>query len=339
MKVLLTGGTGLIGSHAAVALTQAGHQLRVFGRDASKIEGVMSGCGVVVEDIAVGDTRDATAVTNALQGCDAVLHAAATIEIGRSKKIYDANVAGTYNVLGGAAELGLDPIVYFSSVTALFPHHHESVRVDDPVGNLETGYGRSKAQSERYARSLQARGIPIVTLYPGAVYGPYDPAFGLGSMGLCERIRSGWPMSGGGMSNVDVRDLAAIVAAVMQPHHGPRRFMAAGHYLTWRDEASLCERLIGKSVKRYPVPAPLLHAAGHIVDLIQRVVPGFSYPLTHEASLLMTESKPCDSRATVETLGVEFRSCEQTYEDTLRWLVSAGHLQVRYAPRLAGVET
>jgi len=335
MKILLTGSSGLIGSHAAVALAAAGHQLRFFGRDGSKIERVLSGRGLTAEDIAIGDMRDAGAVTAALRGCDALLHAAAVIEIGRSKSIYDANVAGTCNVLGGAAGLGLDPIVYLSSVTAMFPPKHDSVSVADPVGHLETGYGRSKAQSERYARLLQDRGLPVVTVYPGAVYGPDDPGFGLGSMGLCERVRWGWPMTVGGMSNVDVRDLAAVVAATMAPRIGPRRFMAAGHFLTWPQEADLCERILGKKVKRWRAPAPALRAAGRLVDLLQRVVPSFSYPLTHEASLLITKSRPCDSQATTEELGVEFRACEQTYEDTLRWLVAAGHLPAHYAPRLA----
>jgi len=337
VKILLTGATGLVGSHIAEALTRAGHDLRLFGRSRAKIRRVLTRRDVAVDDIAVGDMTDADAVARAVQGCDALVHAAATIEIGRAITIYHANVAGTYHTLGAAAEAGLDPIVYISSVTAMFPPRGAVVTVDDPIGHLETGYGLSKAQSERYARLLQKRGCPVVTIYPAAVYGPDDPGFGLGSMGLCERIRSGWPNTTGGMSNVDVRDVAAIVAAAMRPHLGPRRFMAGGHFLTWTEEAALCERILGNKVRRFYAPPPLLHATGHLVDLLQRVVPGFSYPLTHEAALLITESRPCDNTATINALGIQFRSCEQTYGDTLRWLVDAGHLPVHYAPRLASV--
>ena len=48
----------------------------------------------------------------------------------------------------------------------------------DPITNLETTYGRSKAEGERYARGLQADGAPLVVVYPAGVYGPDDPVPG-----------------------------------------------------------------------------------------------------------------------------------------------------------------
>lgn len=134
---------------------------------------------------------------------------------------------------------------------------------------------------------------------------------------------------------MDVRDLVALLAATVAPGRGPRRYMAGGHFLRWAEEADLCERLTGRRVRRVPAPPALVRAAGHAVDLVQRLVPSFSYPLTHEAAVLLTRFVPCDSDETLRTLGVAFRPTEETLRDAIQWLAAAGHLDARHAGRLA----
>ncbi len=54
-----------------------------------------------------------------------------------------------------------------------------------------------------------------------------------------------------------------------------------------------------------------------------------------EAALFLTQCVPCDSRRTIEELGVRFRPTAETLRDAIRWMLKAGHLEPRYAPRLA----
>jgi nucleoside-diphosphate-sugar epimerase len=335
VKVLVTGGSGFLGSHAVAALCAAGHEPRLLVRSAEKTARVLGVLGVASCETAIGDVTDASSVSAALAGCDAVLHAAAAVEIGRGAAGLERNLAGDRHVLGLAAERGLDPIVHVSSVIALFPPRGPAFSVDDPVASLATAYGRSKAAGETLARSLQARGAPVAIVYPAGVYGPLDPGPGVGTRGLADRLRWGWPITSGGSACVDVRDVAAILAAALVPGRGPRRYMAGGHFLSWAAEADLCERLTGRRVRRVPAPPTLVRAAGHLVDALQRLVPSFSYPLTHEAAVLLTRFVPCDSAATTRELGVAFRPTEETLADAIRWLVAAGHLAPRYAGRLA----
>lgn len=332
MKVLVTGATGFVGSHAVAALLAAGHEVRLLARSRERVERVLGARGLVVDDVALGDMTDADAARAALAGCDAALHTAATM-YGRSD-VLDANVAGVRNVVAQACEMGLDPVLYTSSIAAMFPPPGPELTVDDPVVNLDTAYGRSKAEGERLARELQARGAPLVTLYPAAVHGPDDPVPGEGTKGLIARVRFGWPRTSGGTSCVDVRDVAAIAAAALEPGRGPRRFMAGGHFLSWMQEADVCERLIGRKVRRVPVPAPVVRAIARLLDLLKRVV-DIDYPLTHEAAQFLTRMVPCDSRATVAALGVSFRPSEETLADAIRWLYATGQLAARYVPRIA----
>jgi uncharacterized protein YbjT (DUF2867 family) len=167
VKVLVTGGSGFVGSHAVRALVAAGHEPRLLARSPEKARAVVAALGAPGVEVVAGDVTDRASVAAALAGCDAVLHAAAAVEIGRGADVFAANVAGNRNVLGLAAERGLDPIVYTSSVIAMFPPPGPVMTVDDPVASFASAYGRSKSEGGRQARALQAQGLPVAWVAPG----------------------------------------------------------------------------------------------------------------------------------------------------------------------------
>ena len=136
MRVLVTGGTGYVGSHAIAALTSAGHRIRVLARSPHKVPDALAPLGVNCVETVAGDVRDPAAVEHALEGCDGVLHAASIFSLDGRKadEVRSVNVRGTENVLGTAHRLGLDPIVHVSSELALFPPGEgEVLRPDSPV--------------------------------------------------------------------------------------------------------------------------------------------------------------------------------------------------------------
>ena len=340
MRILVTGGTGFIGSHSVSALLEEGHTLRLLARTPARVAPALAPLGIATDrvEIVQADITDAAGVGRALDGCEAVLHGAGAVGIGRSSQgIYDINVDGVRNVIGQAAELGLDPIVYTSSIAAMYPPTTAKTTVDDPVTSLKTDYGRSKAEGERFARELQSQGVPVITVYPAGVHGPHDPGFGEGSKGLRDRIKYGWPLSAGGMPLVDVRDVADAIAAVFRkgPGLGPRRYMLGGHFLPWAAEAALCEKILGRRVRKIVAPPPLLRGVGHLVDLLQWLIPSFEDPLTHEAAVILTRAVPCDSDSTLRDLEIAFRPAETTLAESARWLFDNGHLTAADAPAFA----
>lgn len=336
MKLLVTGGTGFIGAHAVKALCDDGHDVVMLARSAEKARRVTASFGASIHDVVEGDMTDAGTCKEALSGCEGVLHMAASVEIGRAGDIQGINGAGNHNVLGAAVELGLDPVIYTSSVAALFPPRGPVLRADDPIGELQSDYGRSKTDGERYIRALQDEGAPLVSIYPAGVYGPDDPGLGAGAKGLRDRLRFGCILTSGGTSCVDVRDIAKILSALAVPNggRGHRRYMAGGHFLTWAEEADLFDELTGNKVRRIPAPRGLVNAAGHTVDFIKRIIPAFDYPLTREAARYVTDFVPCDNSAVEQELGIEFRPTRETLTDQIRWLVAAGHMPKRLAGRL-----
>src|SRR5262249_23246163 len=123
MFVLVTGGTGYVGSHTVAALTRAGHGARVLARSPDRIAAALEPFGVSGVETSLGDVPDPVAVARALDGCDAVVHAASVFSMNprRAEEMRAVNVRGTDTVLGSAHRLGLDPIVHVSSELALLP--------------------------------------------------------------------------------------------------------------------------------------------------------------------------------------------------------------------------
>src|SRR5262245_42389433 len=101
MRVLVTGASGFVGSHAVKALLDAGHRPRLLARDADRTARVLRSAGVSDADISamdmcIGDMLDETAVSRALDGCEAVIHAAAALGVtDRRTDLTKINVTGT----------------------------------------------------------------------------------------------------------------------------------------------------------------------------------------------------------------------------------------------------
>jgi nucleoside-diphosphate-sugar epimerase len=336
MRVLVTGATGFIGSHAASALSRAGHRVRCLVRDRSKLERVLATHRIACDEVIEGDITDADAVSRALDGSDAVVHAAAVValEASRANEVLGTNQRGVENVVGGAHARGIGSIVYVSSVGALWNPDGKMITEDSPLAVARSAYARSKADSERYVRDLQDRGAPIRCVYPCGVIGPHDPGLSEGNHTIRVFLRDLMVITSSGFSVVDARDLAVLLAALLVSDTKSGRFIVGGHYLPWGDVVALMDELTGRRVRRYHIPGPVLRALGRVGDAVKRVFP-FDFPLTGEAMDFATMWPTAITSDEITRLGVRFRDARESYADAIRWMVEAGHMDPRLAGKLA----
>jgi len=335
MRALVTGATGFVGYHTALRLLERGHEVRVLARSLEKAERLFRAAREV--EIAVGDMTDACAVERALAGRDAVVHAAATVSFDRksARALLEANVAGTRNVIGGASERGVEAIVYVSSLTAIYEPRRGPPAPDAPVLARGNAYARSKAAAERVARELTEAGAPIATLYPYGVIGPDDPGWSE-SVAAFRGFLATTLSTRGGVSFVDVRDLASFAVRLLETKRAGR-FVLGGHFFTWDELVRALEPMLGREIPRFAMPAPLLRALGSLTDLVRRVRPLRSL-ISREGMEYATRTGPLPNSEALAELGVALRPAEETFADTLRWMLAAGRLKPHHAPALAGSE-
>ncbi|VEG55872.1 NAD-dependent epimerase/dehydratase [Mycolicibacterium aurum] len=329
MKVLITGGTGFVGAWTAKAAQDAGHEVRFLVRSPERLTTSAERIGVDIADHVVGDIADGEATAAALDGCDAVIHCAAMVSTdpSRADEMLHTNLEGARNVLGGAVRAGIDPIVHVSSFTALFRPDLEVLHADLPVVGGNDGYGRSKAAVEAYARGLQDGGAPVDITYPGMVLGP--PAgdqFGEAAEGVEAAVKMhAVPGRSAAWIVIDVRDLAALHVALLEPGRGPRRYMAGGQRVSVEQLATLIGAAAGQSLVALPVPDIALRSAGRLLDVVGPLLP-FETPINSAAMQYYTQMPASDDTPSKTDLGITQRDPAETLADTVDGLRAVGRL-------------
>lgn len=337
MRIMITGATGFIGYHTALALMEAGHEVSLLVRNPDKMRRLF-GRGVI-KHYTRGDIADPRAVGKALQDCDAAVHVAALVSTHAAdeERVYATNLEGTRNVIGGALEQGIDRVIYVSSVTALYDPRAAVLDEDSPPGSGSGGYGRSKVACEKYVRALQERGEPVTITYPATVLGPDTPEMTEAHVGLQTYLARFVPLMSSGNQYVDVRDIARVHRQVLEEGAPSDRYVLGGHYLSWRELAGVLESLTGTRILKLPVSGAFMRFAGGLADRLARFLPE-DFPITREGLTYATNWVTMDNSRVERELGLAFRPVEETLADSIRWLVAEGHLTPAQAGRLAGSE-
>lgn len=331
MRVLVTGATGLVGGHTAHRLLAEGHEVTALVRDRGRLDAAMASLDAPVPDVVVGDMTDRAAVAAAMDGADAVVHCAAVVSLDRRNEaqMLAANPAGLRAVVDAALDRGVERIVHTSSTSALFRPGAGTLTGDHPVTDADQGYGRSKAECEHAARRYQADGAPLTITYPAGILGPpVASAFGETAEGMAKFVAGGvMPTRRGSISWIDVRDLAAVNAALIDVEAPPARVMCGGHVVTMAHLADMLRTLTGRRFPIPPMPPAALRGAGRLVDAIRRFVP-FDSAMTAEGMGILTHWAGTDD-AELDGLGVSLRPPIESLADSLPAWLDAGMLTAR----------
>lgn len=332
LTVMVTGGTGFVGFHTVLALVNAGHDVRLLVRSPEKMKRVFEPMGLAGLPCIVGDITNKASVEQALDGCNAVVHSAAMVNVHArdSERVLANNLRGTQLVFGGAAERGIDRMVQVSSTTALFRPGARRIDETSPLGSAPSGYGRSKIECDKVVRKFQDEGVPIYTTYPGTVIGPDDPGMSEGMLGLKLMLDGGILMeTTSGMQMIDARDLALAHVALLERGGPPDRYLIGGQYFTWPAYGDLLADVVGRPIPRINMPRGVFQFLGDVGEVVDRFV-SLGMPLTREATRYATEWVETDDRYIKETIGLEYRDIRKTLYDAVFWLQGGGHLRRIY---------
>jgi len=276
VKVFLTGGTGFIGGEVACQLRQRDDEVVCLVRNLDKSARLSElGCGLVR-----GDLGDEAAIRRGMEGCDAVVHAAAMYEVGipasQRPAMYEANVGGTERVLRAALETSIGKVVYVSTVGA-FGNTRGKV-VDEsyqhPGKGFTSYYEETKVEAHRIAERLTAEeGLPCVVVQPGGVYGPDDTSQ---VADLLEQFLSGrlplMPFPELGICLSHVEDVAAGILLALDKGREGEAYVLSGPVTTMREAIEVVARLSGRRSPRGALPTPLIKAMTPIGPLVGKLM-------------------------------------------------------------------
>jgi len=174
MTTLVTGATGLVGSHVTRLLVERGDDVRALVRERSPLD-ELDGLDV---ELAYGDVLDRASVRRAMRGVQRVFHVAGVTSLRASAdRVFAVNVSGTRIVLGEALRAGVARAVHTSSVAAVGPAPRGSTADEDQVfraGRYGLPYVNAKHEAEMEALRFAAQGLAVVVVNPAHVFGTGD---------------------------------------------------------------------------------------------------------------------------------------------------------------------
>jgi nucleoside-diphosphate-sugar epimerase len=322
--ILLTGATGFFGSILARRFLAAGYRVRavhragssfaLLGEDASRMEWVEA------------NLFDPYGLGEAMEGVEAVVHAAAIVSFDRKEAglMWRTNGDGTGAVVDAALHAGTRRFVHVSSVAAIGRREQDP---DIPLGQgplidaswpwesskATTDYARSKHQSEREAWRGQAEGLDVLVVNPATILG--GGFWDRGTARFWPRVEEGvsW-YTDGGTGFVDVRDAAEATLRLLEAEAFGERYLLVGENASFRQLFEQIAGHLGAPVATRRAGPGLLRWVARWEGLRARITGGKADLNRQTAAMLSRYDRYSNAKVIART-GVSFRPLAETLAD------------------------
>ncbi len=330
MRALVTGGTGFIGSHVVRALLARKMTVRCLVRAGSRRSNLE---GLDVEFI-VGDLGDPASLTLAVRDCEQLYHVAADYRLwARNPQEMDRiNVEGTRLLLTAAGDAGLRKIIFTSSVSAIGRPHLQghlgigNESLDPQADELIGPYKRSKYSSDKLAREMAKKGLPVVIVNPSTPVGARDiKPTPTGKM-IVDFLNGKMPgYIETGLNFVDVEDVAAGHVLAGEKGKIGERYILGNKNMSLKEFFTALARIAHRPAPRLRIPYAVAYLAGMVST-------GLSYITGKEPTIpldgvrMAHEPMYYDASRAVRELGLPQTPIETALAKAVAWFKERGYL-------------
>ena len=320
-KILVTGGTGFLGSHIVRQMLDSGrNNLRVM---ASRVPEWMRDAGVEAVE---GSVTDRNALADACKNVSAIFHLAGKVsrnndDAARMNRIH---LEGTRLLCEAAKEAGVQTIVLASSSGTIAVSEDEQIfdeTFPQPVDVFSRwAYYASKYYQERTALdNFDGQGRKLVIMNPSLLLGPGDERLS-STKPVLDFLARKIPYSpGGGLNFVDARDAAAAFINALEKGRHQERYLLGAANMTFQQFFGRLERLSGVAAPAMKLPKKLAIAGSGLINSLYGNW-GKASPIEPSEVEQAEFFWYFDSTKAQETLGFEPRDPQETLQDTIAYL-------------------
>jgi dihydroflavonol-4-reductase len=324
--ILITGATGLIGSHLLFQLVSSGERVRILVRDRGRLAGIRrvftyygSDWGQYSKQIEVveGNLLNPTSIEEALQGIGQVYHCAAIVSFDPKDRemVIEHNRQATAGLVDGCLAAGVKKLLHVSSTSAI-GKSPDTVPITEACewqyDRWKSGYSVSKHESEREAWRGEAEGMQVAIVNPAMVLGPGN--WGESSTSLIKKSYEGLLFYTEGVNAyVDVRDVAEVMIRLMHSDISGERFILAADNISFRAFFTKLAGALG-------VKSPRFNARKWMAELLWRVewirskITGRAPLVSRETARTACEYQYYSSDKVMKRLNFSFRPLDETIQ-------------------------
>lgn len=319
---LVTGGTGLLGSHVLYELASNGESVRAIKRERSDLETVRkvfkhysdNGDALFDEiEWVDGDVLDIFSLIDAMEGVTDVYHCAAFVSFWPqdAAKLEKINIEGTANVVNAALDVGIRKFCHVSSTAAIgrnMPGDHivESNQWKNSKENSR--YAISKYGAEREVWRGSEEGLQVVMVNPGIIIGPHD--WNKSSSAVFKQIYKGLKFyADGGNGFVGVRDVARAMYQLTKSEINKQRFLLISENLTFREFFNYIAKGLNKPVPTKRISPFLLEIGWRVLKVLGWIT-GKRPAVTKETARALKGRYTYGNEKLIEALDFKYFSIE-----------------------------
>ncbi|MDH7446018.1 NAD-dependent epimerase/dehydratase family protein [Aquimarina sp. 2201CG14-23] len=283
--ILVTGATGLVGTHLLILLAQEKHQIRALYRTEAKREHAknvfLQCCAPEERDHfesihwAQGDLNNIPSLTEAFEGVTHVYHCAAMISFNPShyRKLRKINIKGTANIVNLCLIHDVQKLCYVSSIATLSEHTSQKPIDETAEWNPEVSdsvYAITKYGAEMEVWRGTQEGLNAVIVNPGIIIGP--GFFNSGSGYLFKKIHNGMKYYTTGTTGyVAIKDVIKIMYHLMGSNINNERYILVGENLSFKSAFTLIATSLGKSAPKKKI-SPFLMKIAYYIQLFSHSI-------------------------------------------------------------------
>lgn len=328
MQAFVTGATGLLGNNLVQALLAQGFSVKALVRSPQKSAQLLPQSDRL--SLIQGDMENVAGFAEELRGVDVLFNTAAYFREAFSgmgdhwAMLEKINITETIRLFEMADQMGVQRIVHTSSsasIAKLAPGKLSTEADLEVPENASELYAKSKILGDRaIAQFCQTHRIPVITIHPGWMFGPWDAAPTAGGRFVLDFMQQKLPgiIMGTGVDVVDVRDVVQVMIQSATQCQTSDRFIATGHFTSLAELSAVLEQTTGVAAPKQKLPLPLVFT---IAWLTERWAAIRKQPalLTVNGITSISQKKQVSSAKAQQTLGIRFRPLAQTMTDTAQW--------------------
>jgi dihydroflavonol-4-reductase len=319
--VLVTGGTGFLGSYIIKQLIEKGYAVRAIRRSSKLPDWISPAIFNKVEWVD-GDVLDVVSLEDAMEGVDIVIHSAAVVSFIKKDRanMYQVNVEGTANVVNIALEKNVKRLVHISSVAALGRtanggHVNEEKKWEE--SNVNTHYAISKFKAELHVWRGMSEGLDAVILNPSTILGYGD--WHSSSCAIFKQIHTGFKWYTSGINGfVHVEDVAKASILLMESDITEQRFIVSGDSWPFKKLQDTIADGFGKT-KPSRYATPFLLAVAWRIEKLKSLFSGKKPVLTKESARVAQSQTWFENDKLLKALpGFSFTPLEETIREACK---------------------
>ena len=327
MRVFITGATGFVGGHVARQYAAEGASLWLLTRQTSRLDSLTG----IDAEMVKGDLREPEKLRTALSGCDALVHVAADYRlwVRDPEQMYAANVDGTRELLKLAREVGIQRVVYTSSVATMgFKADGTIVNEETPVALAEMigHYKRSKFLGELEAIQAAKAGQHVMILNPTTPIGPGDARPTPTGRIIVDFLNRKFPAYvDTGLNLVDVSEVARMHVVALERGTPGERYILGGENLTLKQILDRMSAITGLPSPKRKVPHAVAMAFAFFDETITGKVRGKEPRATVEAVRMGKKMMFASSAKAERELGFQVLPVYPALRAAIDWFIAHGY--------------